>query len=106
MGSNYKMPTKIQAEELISGTNSTWTTLNGKNGRKFTSKTNTNKYIFIPASGAWQQTTHNNKEKYGYFWYSTSYSSDQTYVLFFFSNANISTGHSYRYVGLSVRAIN
>ena len=35
MGSPWKMPTYNQANELINNTTSTWTTINGVNGRKF-----------------------------------------------------------------------
>ena len=56
MGSPWKMPTYDQTRELIDGTNSTWITLNGKNGRKLTSKTDTSKYIFLTASGWWDNT--------------------------------------------------
>ena len=44
------MPTKAELEELTANTTSTWETLNGVNGRKFTSKTNGNS-IFVPAAG-------------------------------------------------------
>ena len=58
MGSPWKMFTQAQGQELIDGTNSTWTTINGINGRKFTSKTDTSKYIFLPAGGYWYYTSN------------------------------------------------
>ena len=45
-----RMPTKEELEELTANTTSTWETLNGVNGRRFTSKTNGNS-IFVPAAG-------------------------------------------------------
>ena len=45
-----RMPTKADFEELIDNTTNTWETLNGVNGRRFTSKTNGNS-IFVPAVG-------------------------------------------------------
>ena len=45
-----RMPTKVDFEELTANTTSTWETLNGVNGRRFTSKTNGNS-IFVPAAG-------------------------------------------------------
>ena len=52
-----KMPTKVQCQELFDETNHSWVTNyngTGINGRKFVSKKDTSKYIFIPASGnAW-----------------------------------------------------
>jgi hypothetical protein len=44
------MPTKAELKELAANTTSTWETLNGVDGRRFTSKTNGNS-IFIPAAG-------------------------------------------------------
>lgn len=46
-----RMPTKTEFQELLSGTTNGWTRVNGINGWKFTSKTDTSKYIFIPAAG-------------------------------------------------------
>ena len=71
------MFTKDQGKELIDNTTSVWTTINGVNGRKFISKTNTSKYIFLPAGGYWEGTTHKNEyedqssfnQTYG--WYSS-----------------------------------
>ena len=59
MGSPWKMFTQAQGQELIDGTNSTWTTINGVNGRKFTSKTDSSKYIFLPAGGFYEDDTAN-----------------------------------------------
>ena len=46
-----KMPTKAQYQELINETNNEWITIDGVVGRKFTNKTDSSKYIFIPAAG-------------------------------------------------------
>ena len=54
MGDDWKMPTMNDFIELLNGTNNEWiTNFNGTgvNGMKFTSKTDTSKYIFIPAAG-------------------------------------------------------
>lgn len=45
-----RIPTKAELEELTANTTSTWETLNGVNGKRFTSKTNGNS-IFVPAAG-------------------------------------------------------
>ena len=50
MGGDWHMPTKEQLEELSANTTSTWTTMNGVNGRLFTSKINENE-MFVPAAG-------------------------------------------------------
>ena len=54
MGSDWRMPTKADFQELLNGTTNEWITNfnnTGVNGRKFTSKTDTSKYILIPAAG-------------------------------------------------------
>ena len=54
MGGNWRMPTQSEIQELINNTTNKWVTNyngSGVNGMKFTSKTDTSKYIFIPASG-------------------------------------------------------
>ena len=51
MGGDWRMPTRDEIQELIDNTDSEWATINGINGRKFTSRIDTSKYIFIPASG-------------------------------------------------------
>ena len=50
-GGDWHMPTKTQFEQLISGTNYTWETIDNHAGGKFTSKIDSNKYIFLPAYG-------------------------------------------------------
>lgn len=51
-GGDWHMPTETQLKELLDPANctSTWTTVDGVNGRLFTSKTNGNT-LFIPAAG-------------------------------------------------------
>lgn len=50
-GGKAKMPTKEQVQELIDNTNQEWVTIEGVNGRKFTSKVDSFKFIFIPVAG-------------------------------------------------------
>lgn len=54
MGGNWHMPTQVQCEELLNTANctSTWVTVDGVNGRMFTSVKNGNK-LFIPAAGSY-----------------------------------------------------
>lgn len=54
MGDEWRMPTKVECQELIDNTNHEWAenfNESGVNGIKFISKTDINKYIFIPAAG-------------------------------------------------------
>ena len=54
----WMMFTYNQGKELIDNTTNEWTSINNVNGRKFTSNTNTSKYIFLPAAGSWNKETH------------------------------------------------
>ena len=68
MGSPWKMFTKDQGQELMRGTNHIWTSINGVNGRKFTSKKDSTKYIFLPAGGDWSNTTFRHANTDGLYW--------------------------------------
>lgn len=50
-GGGWHIPTKEQFEELIENTNYSWETISGSNIAKFTSKTDSSKYIYLPAAG-------------------------------------------------------
>lgn len=50
-GSNWSMPSKTQMEELRDYCNYQWTSINGVNGCKFSSKQDPSKYIFFPECG-------------------------------------------------------
>ena len=105
MGSSWKMPNRAQCKKLIDGTNHTWTTINGVNGRKFTSKTDSSKYIFLPAGGRWNNVTMENRSGYGYYWSTTWYSKNSAYYLCNVTNGNSYLEYNHRYIGHSVRAI-
>ena len=105
MGSRWKIPTYMQSYEMMSGTNSTWTTINGVNGYKFTSKTDSSKYIFLPAGGYWSETTLSVATQYGYYNYD-KLSSSTTQPLFAFEiNGTSLYVSGRRWNGFSVRAI-
>ena len=75
------MFTKTQGQELIDHTTSTWTTINGVNGRKFTSKTDSSKYIFLPAGGYWYDATRYNAGKIGAYYSTACYDPTGTWQL-------------------------
>ena len=59
MKGDWHMPSPLQIQELLDNTISTWTTLNGVNGRLFTSKSDPSKSIFFPATGSvWNGSVH------------------------------------------------
>ena len=102
------MPTYAQCQELINKnkTTSEWTTINGVNGYKFTNKSDSSKYIFLPAGGLWNNTTHNYAGSSGSYWSTDRYNSTTAWYLSFTSN-NVYTGNDndYRYCGFSVHPV-
>ena len=98
------MFTKTQGQELIDHTTSTWTSINGVNGRKFTSKTDSSKYIFLPAGGDWDGTTHYNSGSDGSYWSAMWYSSSKAWHLYF-SSGRVGCSGLYQGLGLSIRSV-
>ena len=101
-----KMPTEAQVDELINGTNSEWTTIDGVYGRKFTNKSDSSKYIFIPAAGCFFTDSHSAEGSNGYVWSSSLYTSSiyGAYGLLF-SDSNVYAGSNYRHLAFSVRGV-
>ena len=104
-GGDWRMPTKAEQEELVEECTWDWTTQNGVNGYKVTSKTNGNS-IFLPATGYHYFSDLYDAGSSGLYWSSsllTGYSYD-AYVLNF--NSSLVDWYSgYRYYGLSVRPV-
>lgn len=74
-GGDWRMPTRAEYIELLSKCTWTWTTQNGVNGYKVTSKTNGN-YIFLPAAGWRHGSSLYDAGSGGYYWSSTPLESD------------------------------
>lgn len=66
-----RMPTKEEFDELLNSTTNEWTTENEVYGRKFTSKTDSSKYIFIPAAGCRDGSSVYGQGRYGDVWSSS-----------------------------------
>ena len=69
-----RMPTEVEIQELMNNTYNEWIeNFNGSgvNGRKFTSKTDKSKYIFIPASGVRSFSSFYFQGSDGYVWSSS-----------------------------------
>ena len=106
-GSGWQMPSLAQCQELINSsyTTTTWTTQNGVNGRKITSKSNGNS-IFLPAAGCRLVASLRTAGSAGYYWsrsLSTS-SSDGACGLYFDSSSIDAYGNN-RLQGRSVRPV-
>lgn len=105
-----RMPTKDDFQELLENTEDEWIiNFNGTgvNGRKFISKTDTSKYIFIPAAGNCYYGSVLDVGYYGYVWSSSlsaSYPNYAWYLGFHSGNCYVSYGND-RYDGQSVRGV-
>lgn len=106
-GGGWRMPTKEEWQELYDNTTSTWTIENGVYGRKFTSKADSSKYIFLPAAGDRYGTSLYYAGSYGYYWSSAPYSSNTSgaYGLYFYSGDVNPQYNICRYFGYTVRPV-
>ena len=108
MGSDWRMPTKAEFDELLNGTTNEWVedyNDTGVSGRKFTSKTNGNS-IFIPAAGGCYGGSDGSVGDNGYVWSSSLNASGpyDAWGLYFYSDGCNVNG-LYRYGGRSVRGV-
>lgn len=105
-GGSWHMPTEAQFQELIDNTDKEWTTVNNVNGYKFTSKTDSTKYIFIPAGGGCGDGVVSVVGTLGTVWASvlSSRSVDGAWD-FSFDSVGTDIGNNARYSGQSVRGV-
>ena len=68
-GGSWRMPTRAEQEELLNNCTWTWTTQSGVNGYKVTGPNDN--YIFLPAAGWRDGSSHNSAGEYGSYWGST-----------------------------------
>ena len=109
MGGDWRMPTRDEIQELVDNTDNEWVedyNGSGVNGRKFTSKTDGSKYIFIPAAGYCLDGSVYNVGSGGYVWGSSLYTSNPYYAwgLYFYSDDCLMYDNR-RYSGRSVRGV-
>ena len=104
-GTDWRMPTKEEFEELYSNTTVTWTQQNGVNGRLFTA-TNGNS-LFLPAAGYRGGASFRNAGTYGYCWSSSLYTENpgRAWYLGFYSGDCFMGIYGNREAGLSVRPV-
>ena len=102
-GGSWRMPTKAEFTELLNNCTWTWTTQNGVNGYKVTSKKSgyTDRSIFLPAAGyRYNPGGLNDVGSGGYY---TDYPNEAWFLNFL--SGGRSTYDYYRYRGLSVRPV-
>ena len=103
MGGDWRMPTKAEFDELLSGTTNEWITINGVNGRKFTGSNGNS--IFIPAAGYCYYGSVNDVG-YGFVWSSSlNTSSPINAWRLDFNSGNCGVNSSNRCYGWSVRGV-
>ena len=103
-GGSWVMPTKEQQYELRDNCTYEWTTVNGVNGGRFTSKINGGS-IFLPAAGYRWSYLYDAGSR-GYYWSSAQGPSDagNAYYLYFYSGGTYAY-YNNRYYGRSVRPV-
>ena len=102
-GSDWRMPTEEEWQELYNNTTCTWTTQNGVNGRLFTA-TNGNS-LFLPAAGDRSSSLYG-AGSYGYYWSSSLKTGDPGRAWFFdFGSDYYGMSSFSRYFGISVRPV-
>lgn len=104
LGAPWRMPSYKEFKELYDNCNWEWTTENGYNGVRFTSKINGNS-IFLPASGFGDGSSWDSRGAYGFYWSRTFYSARVARDLSFYSGGVNPQGSNYRYYGFAVRAV-
>ena len=103
-GGTWRMPTKVEFEELINNCTWTWTSEGGYNGYRVTGPNGNS--IFLPAAGYRSGTSLTNAGSYGYCWSSTPGEGNtrNAYGLYFYSDLH-DTNWDHRNIGQSVRPV-
>ena len=109
-GEKARMPTSDEFQELYDNTDNEWIedyNGSGISGWKFISKTDTSKYIFIPASGFRLDYNFYLRGSDGYYWSSSPHPSLSTHglCLNFYSGGVNPQNLSSRFIGFCVRSV-
>ena len=104
MEAPWRMFTQTQGQELISNTTYQWTTMNEVNGWKFASKSNSSKYIFLPAAGYLKDTSYKDASSYGLYW-CTEYANSSSAWYMLFDPSSVRMNYFDFYPGYSIRGI-
>ena len=104
MGSDWRMPTQTEWQELLNNTTNEWTQVNGVNGRKFTALNGNS--IFIPAAGSCGNGSVGSVGGDCVVWSSSLHTSypDKAWCLYFSSGHCNTYGYD-RFYGRSVRGV-
>lgn len=104
-GEMWRMPSKDQIQELIDNCTRQWTTMNGVNGRLFTSNINSAS-LFLPAAGMWTDSDFYDVGSNGRYW-SRSLNTYLPYTCYVLEFSLYGAHYSYvtRILGSSVRPV-
>ena len=103
-GSDWRMPTQTEWQELLDNTTNTWATQNGVNGRLFTAANGNS--LFLPATGYRNGTSLNSVGNDGHYWSSSLYTDQPGLARRFRYSANNAVMHTdFRATGHSVRPV-
>lgn len=105
-GGTWRMPTQYDFAELFNSSYTTneWTTVNGVNGRKVTSKIN-GKSVFFPAAGNYGGTSLSDRGSSGSYWSSSWVSATNARGLYFYSSSVGPQNSDARRYGFSLRGV-
>ena len=102
-GAGWRMPSRLEWQELLDNTTHTWTTQNGVNGWLFTAS-NSNS-LFLPAAGMGFNGPVNNGSR-GYYWSREVNATAPSEARFlYFESSDCYTSTRKRYFGCSVRPV-
>lgn len=101
-GGGWRMPTKIEFEELINNCTWKWITQNGKKGYKVIGPNGNS--IFLPAAGYCPNNERYCTERDGIYWSSNVGSNDHAWTLYFYSGT-YKLHEYFRYWGHSIRPV-
>jgi hypothetical protein len=104
MGAPCRMPTVSEFQELYNNCITEWTTQNGVNGRRFTSRINGSS-IFFPAAGLRSGVSLYSRGSVGLYWSSSRYAAAYGYNMDFNATAVAPANANNRFRGCSVRAV-
>ncbi len=104
-GSDWRMPTYVEWQELHDNTIYTWTTQNGVIGKLYTASNGAS--LFLPAAGYYRVGSVIDAGSRGDYWSSTLGNPTPDYGegLYFFGDSFVNDRNYSRYLGLSVRAV-
>lgn len=104
LGSSWRMPTRLEFQELYDNCTSEWVTMNSVTGRRFTSKINGNT-IFFPCAGRYSGTNLYDRDSFGYYWSASRYSDSYGYYWLSSMGTVDPQGNYNRRYGFPIRAV-